>query len=78
MAEVVPILRALNAMIIQYRNRFVRVQKSGPQVITRYCFKSWMTALFCNTFVQENGATDVRHQISDIIDLRSKKKDTEH
>ena len=40
MAEVVPILRALNAMIIQYRNRFVRVQKSGPQVITRYCFKS--------------------------------------
>ena len=35
MAEVVPLLRALNAMIIQYRNRVVRVNKSGPQLMTR-------------------------------------------
>ena len=35
MAEVVPLLRELNAMIIQYRNRVVRVNKSGPQLMTR-------------------------------------------
>ena len=35
MAKVVPLLRALNAMIIQYRNRVVRVNKNGPQLMTR-------------------------------------------
>ena len=53
-----------------HRNRFVRVNRSGPLVMTRYCFKSWMTALFCNTFVQEDGPIDVRHQTSLIQDQR--------
>ena len=78
MAKVVPLLRALNAMIIQYRNRFVRVHKSGPQVMTRYCLKSWMTTLFCNTFIQEDGALDVGHQTSFIVsDQRRRTLNTE-
>ena len=78
MAELVPLLRALNAMIIQCRNRFVRVHKSGPQVMTRYCLKSWMTTLFFHTFIQEDGAIDVRHQTSLIVsDQRRRMLNTE-
>ena len=81
MAKVVPLLRALNAMIIQYRNRFVRVHKSGPQVMTRYCLKSWMTTVFCYfvTPLFKTRGWGNRCQTSEIIDcFKSKKKDAEH
>ena len=77
MDEVIPLLRALNALIIQYRNRVVRVIKSGPQLMTRLrLFFQILNEyiILYHLFLRGWGK---RHQPSDLIDLRLKKKDTE-